>query len=149
MTEFLKCPNCSEPTDSTMSRCPVCEETLSAPIEFERPTGVHTASGRDSFRLRWQRNNTEQNASLTGPWNGDATVDDLIAALQQNHALWTEVLRGMYEVRGMATDHAREVGRCIGCHKDKRLSRIVPRAGKIGLCQGCADVIRLYGRDTE
>ncbi len=79
----------------------------------------------------------------------NATPADLIAALQQNDALRAEVLRGLYEVRGMATDHARQAGKCIGCHKDKRLTRIVPGAGKIGLCMDCANVIGLYGRDTE
>jgi len=95
VSEYLKCPNCEAPIESTFERCPVCEETLSAPITFERGTGVHTASGVDSFRLRWQRNDTEQNRGLVGPWNGDATVSDIVAALQQNDALRAEVLKAL------------------------------------------------------
>lgn len=112
MSEQPKCPNCGTWVEGTPNRCPVCEETLSAPITFERSTGVHTASGVDSFRLRWQRNETEQNRTLRGPWNGDATAEDFSAALQQNDALLAQVLAALNLHRlpdGWTT--------CERCHK--------------------------------
>lgn len=73
-----KCPNCEALIERAPDRCPVCEETLSAPIKFERRSDV--LDHNDSFRLRWQRNNTPENKTLIGPWNGDATDEDLRAA---------------------------------------------------------------------